>query len=286
MNIKQILKQQQKELNDALLFETLAKREKDPQNKKIFELIAKEELEHYKFLKRITGKSLKANKFLVKLYILITTIFGLSFGLKLINRVSKKEQKIYTELSKEYPQAKKLYTQETEHEAKLLNMIHDKKLLYAGAIVLGMNDALVELTGTLSGTALAFDKSLIVGITGLIMGVAASLSLASSSYLETKESSESKLSPLTAAFYTGMAYISTTSLLVLPYFIIPSINLALSAMFMSAFIAIVIYNFYIAIAKGQSFYKRTAQMLAVTFSVAFISYLIGYVVHHYFGINV
>lgn len=284
--MKKALVQQKNEINDYALYTALASREKASHNKKVYENIAQEEKKHYEFWREITGKSIKANHFLVSWYIFLASVFGTSFALKLAEKREKGAEAFYLSLFDTYPQAKEIYAQEMKHEKELIDMLHDKKLLYAGAIVLGMNDALVELTGTLSGIALAFDKSLVVGVTGAIMGIAASMSMAGSSYLEAKESPVEGISPNVYAAYTGVSYILTTLFLVLPFFLIASITSALVTMFIAAFIAIVLYNFYISVAKEQSFYQRTSQMFIITFGVALISFAIGYVVHHYLGIEI
>ncbi len=286
MDIKKALIQQQNEINDYALYSALAHREKDPHNKSVYEDIAQEEKTHYEFWKGITGKSIKANHFLIGWYIFLASLLGTSFALKLAEKREKGAEVFYLSLFDTYPQAKEIYAQEMKHEKELIDMLHDKKLLYAGAIVLGMNDALVELTGTLSGIALAFDKSIVVGVTGAIMGIAASMSMAGSSYLEAKESPVEGISPGIYAAYTGISYILTTLFLVLPFFLIASIKAALLSMFIAALIAIVLYNFYISVAKEQSFYQRTSQMLLITFGVALISFAIGYFVHHYLGIQI
>jgi len=286
MDVQKALVQQKNEINDYTLYTALASREKVSHNKKVYENIAQEEKEHYEFWREITGKSIKANHFLVSWYIFLASVFGTSFALKLAEKREKGAEAFYLSLFDTYPQAKEIYAQEMKHEKELIDMLHDKKLLYAGAIVLGMNDALVELTGTLSGIALAFDKSLVVGVTGAIMGIAASMSMAGSSYLEAKESPVEGISPNIYAAYTGFSYILTTLFLVLPFFLIASITSALVTMFIAAFIAIVLYNFYISVAKEQSFYQRTSQMFIITFGVALISFAIGYVVHHYLGIEI
>ncbi len=284
--MQKALRQQQNEINDYALYTAMAHRQKEEHNKKVFEEIAAEEKTHYEFWRDITGKSLKPNRLLVGWYILLATLFGTSFALKLAEKREEDAEAFYKSLFDSYPQAREIYAQEMKHEEELIDMLHDKKLLYAGAIVLGMNDALVELTGTLSGIALAFDKSMVVGVTGAIMGIAASLSMAGSSYLEAKESPVEGITAGVYAAYTGVSYIITTLFLVLPFFLVDSIKVALASMFAAAFIAIVLYNFYISVAKDQSFYRRTAQMFVITFGVALISFAIGYVVKHYFGIEI
>ncbi|WP_323585868.1 VIT1/CCC1 transporter family protein [Aliarcobacter butzleri] len=285
-NLKKALKQQQNEINDYTIYKALSLFQKNEENKKIFEKIANEEKSHYDFWVKITNKQLKAQNIIVFWYLFLVKVFGTSFALKSLEKREAEAEEFYKELFEIYPESQKIYKQETEHEFALIDMLHDKKLIYAGAIVLGMNDALVELTGTLSGIAFAFDRSIVVGLTGLIMGIAASLSMAGSAYLEAKENPSELIKPFTYSLYTGVSYILTTAILVIPFFIFDSIIESLILMFICAFIAIVSYNFYISVAKDLSFTKRVLQMSAITFGVAIISFLIGYLVKYYFGIDI
>ncbi len=285
--MKKALKQQQNEINDYTLYKALAKYEKEPSNKELFEKIASEELSHYQFWYRITSKEIQPQEWLVAVYLFLTRLFGISFTLKLVEQRERWAENFYKSLFDLYPQAKEIYDQESSHEKELIDMLKDKKLLYAGAVVLGMNDALVELTGTLSGIAFAFDRGEVVGVTGIIMGIAASLSMGGSAYLEARETSDtSGVEPVKYAFYTGISYIVTTFFLVMPFFIFETIPAALVAMFIAAFISIVLYNFYIAVAKEESFPKRVFEMSLITFGVALISFAIGYVVKHTLGIDI
>jgi vacuolar iron transporter family protein len=213
-------------------------------------------------------------------------VFGTSFALRTLEKREAGAEEYYKELFEIYPESRKIYKQETEHEFELIEMLNDKKLLYAGAIVLGMIDALVELIGTLNGIALAFDKSLVVGLTGLIMGIAASLSMAGSAYFEAKENPSEIIKPITYSLYTGVSYILTTKIVVVPFFIFETIAYSLIMMFICAFLAIISYNFYISVAKDLNFTTRVLQMSAITFGVAIISFGIGYFVKYYFGIEI
>lgn len=285
-NLQKALKQQQSEINDHTIYKALASYQENEKNREVFEKIAKDEKAHYEFWVRITNRQIEAQKLVVWWYIFLVKIFGTSFALKSLEKRESGAEEFYKELFEIYPESKKIYKQEVEHEFELIDMLNDKKLLYAGAIVLGMNDALVELTGTLSGIALAFDKSLTVGLTGLIMGIAASLSMAGSAYFEAKENPSEDINPLIYSLYTGVSYILTTTILVMPFFIFEVMSYSLIMMFISAFLAIISYNFYISVAKDLSFSKRVIQMSAITFGVALISFGIGYVVKYYFGIEI
>ena len=285
-NLRKALKQQQSEINDHTIYKALALFQKDENNRKIFEKISKEEKYHYDFWVKITNKQIEAQKLVVWWYIFLVKVFGTSFALKSLEKREAGSEEFYKELFEIYPESEKIYNQEVQHEFELIEMLNDKKLLYAGAIVLGMNDALVELTGTLSGIAFAFDKTLVVGLTGLIMGIAASLSMAGSAYFEAKENPSEDINPLVYSLYTGISYILTTAILVVPFFIFETMAYSLIMMFISAFLAIISYNFYISVAKDLSFSKRVIQMSAITFGVALISFAIGYVVKFYFGIEI
>ena len=284
--LQKALHQQQNEIDDYAIYTKLSQMEKDPSNKEILEAIAAEEMEHYLFWRKITNTEKKVRRWLVTFYALLAQFLGVSFALKLLERREEGAEAFYKRLFDIYPEARTIYEQEKHHEARLIGMLNDRKLLYAGAIVLGMNDALVELTGTLSGIALAFDKSDIVGITGLIMGIAASLSMAGSAYLESRENPTEGLNPLTYAIYTGIAYVITTIMLVVPFFLFETTLPALVLMFLAAVSAILLYNFYISIARDEPFWKRVREMSLITFGVALISFGIGYIVRTWFGIDI
>ena len=286
LHVNKALKQQQNEIDDFTIYSMLSLSDKNKSNQTIFRKIAKEEQGHYTYLKTYTHQELQPRRYVVLFYLFLSKIVGISFTLKFLEGREEGAKAFYKELILTDPKAQEIYEQEIHHEIELIDMLHDKKLLYAGAIVLGMNDALVELTGTLSGIALAFDKSVVVGVTGLIMGIAASLSMAGSAYLESKENVGDDVNPLTYSLYTGVSYILTTAILVAPFFIFEKISIAIIWMFGSALVAIFLYNFYISVAKDLSFWKRVREMSYITFGVALISFGIGYVVKHYFGIEI
>lgn len=283
---KKALRQQQSEINDHTLYTKLALLDPDQHNQKIFTHIAKEEKEHYLFWKEITAKEITPQGWVIWWYLLLARVLGISFAVKSIESREVGSEAFYKSLIPIYPKASIIYEQEKDHEQSLIHMLNDTKLNYAGAIVLGMNDALVELTGTLSGIALAFDKSLIVGITGFIMGIAASLSMAGSAYLESKENPTKDTPALTYAAYTGVSYILTTIILVAPFFIFEMTHTALIWMFSAALLSILGYNYYISVAKELDFMKRVKEMSAITFGVALISFAIGYGVKYFFGIEI
>ena len=75
----------------------------------------------------------------------------LSFGLRLMERGERLTQSVYARLKEQYPQLADVLLDEQRHETEILGLIEEERIAYAGSVVLGLNDALVELTGALAG---------------------------------------------------------------------------------------------------------------------------------------
>ena len=164
---------------------------------------------------------------------------------------------------------------------------------YLGSIVLGLNDALVELTGVLAGLTLALQNSQIILISGFITGIAASLSMAASEYLSIKaEISNSigksvvKKKAGVAAFYTGLAYFLTVLFLIFPYLILNNVYYSLVWASINAIIVIAGFTYYVSIEKGESFIHRFFEMLVISMGVALISFGIGYLIRIFLGLGI
>ena len=283
---KLVLQQQKAEITEHNIYKKLAKKAKDPHNKKILTHISEDELRHHDYWKSITKKDIKPDKRKIRRYSVLASLFGLSFALRLMEKNEEGAQNTYEIIAKKYPQALKIKYEEEKHEEKLIGLLNDEKLSYAGAIVLGLNDALVELTGTLAGLSFAFGNTLIIGMTGIIMGIAASMSMAASGYLSSKEDEVEEQNPIKSAIYTGLAYIITVIFLVAPYFIFDEVFTALTAMLITTIIIIALYTYYISVAKNVKFKTRFLSMAAISLGVALISFLRGYAVKTFLGIDI
>ncbi|GAB6283383.1 MAG: hypothetical protein STSR0008_21480 [Ignavibacterium sp.] len=197
----------------------------------------------------------------------------------------QRAEKSYAEIQKYLPEANNILNEEEEHENTLINLIDEEKLKYAGSIVLGLNDALIELTGALAGLTFAIQNTQIIALAGLITGIAASFSMAASNYLSERADDESKNS-IKSSVYTGIAYIITVILLILPFLLIPNPFIALIFTVVIALLIIFLFNFYISTAKDYSFKRRFLEMVILNLSITAITFGIGIVVREAFGINV
>lgn len=277
---------QRAEITEREIYRRLARLAKG-ENAEILEKIGKDELRHHDFWARLTGVRERPGRLTVLLYTWLARLFGLTFALKLMERGEDFAQQEY-ERMRHIPGVDAIIHDEEEHEQQLIGMLHDEPLEYAGSIVLGLNDALVELTGALAGLTLALGKGHIVAVAGLVTGLAASLSMAASEYLSSKsELDESSVkSPLKAAVYTGSAYVLAVILLILPFFLLHSVYAALGTTLAVAVLIIAVFTFYISVAKDLAFWPRFLEMSGISLGVALISFGIGWAVRSVLGIEI
>lgn len=281
-----MLKAQRAELTEAKVYYRVAEFEKDEKNRDILLQIAKEEERQAEIWKSYTEQEVQPYKWKVPLYVLIIRCFGLTFGIKLLERDAHKGIQAYGAMRSDFPEAEDMYQREKEYEDKLLEILKDKPLSYLGSIILGLNDALVELTGVLAGLTLGLQNSSLIAAIGLITGISAAFSMAGSEYLSTKTENNGNVKPATAAFYTGIAYIITVIALIAPYLIVENVFIALLITICTAVAIICGFNYYVSVAKGTPFKKRFLEMVLISLGVAAISFFIGLIVNKLFNINV
>ena len=281
----ELLKAQRTEITEYHVYSRIAKTLPKEENRRIVEEIAADEKRHYEIWKGYTGKDVKPHKFQLWLYTTISRLFGFTFGFKLMELGEERAQVNYDKIADEIPEAVAVIKDESDHEDKLLTMLDEESLLYAGSVVLGLNDALVELTGALAGLTFAFRNVNIIALSGLITGIAASLSMAASEYLSTR-SEETEKDPVRAAITTGIAYVITVALLILPYLLLQNEITALAISLTTSVVIIAIFNFYLSVAKDQPFGKRFIEMAGLSLGVAAFSFLIGLLIRNWFGVEV
>lgn len=283
--MKLVKKAQVDEEQGAILYAFMAKREKDEQNKKLLEQMSKDEKNHAEEWKKITNKNLKPNMFRILWFKILTVVMGFTFVIKTMQKKENLAQHGYEKMQEELPEAAKMLEDERRHEKELYNMLDEERLHYVGAMVLGLNDALVELTGAIAGVTFALANSRLVALTGIITGVSATFSMAASNYLAERADNNPKA--LKSSIYTGMAYLITVALLVLPYLLFPPhmYVAAFAVMIATVILIIMFFNYYISVAKEEPFLKNFATMAIISLSVAVISYIIGVLAKNLLGID-
>ena len=285
-SLNALLVMQQNECTESEIYRYLASKVKDQKTADILNELAAQELSHYEIWKTYTGKELKPQKGKILLAKISYVLFGFTFTIKKMENGESLAQDIYGKLLEEVPEAKQIAEDEEAHESKLIDLLDEERLQYVGSMVLGLNDALVELTGTLAGLTLAMRDTKLIALSGLITGISATFSMASSEFLAAK--SEGRTDALKSCCYTGIAYLFTVAMLIMPYLIFPPSGYLAALAFMLLAVVLIIagFNYYIAVAQGSSFKKRFTEMASISLGVAAMSFVIGLLVKHFLGVDV
>lgn len=281
-----LLQAQANEITESHIYRKLADAIKDEHNAEILRRIAADEERHYAKWKELTGQDVAPSAWKIFKYVWISRIFGITFGIKLMEGGEKEAQVDYKTLIPEIPEAQAIEEDEERHEHELIALINEERLAYVGSVVLGLNDALVELTGALAGLTLALQNAKLIAMAGLITGIAASLSMAASEYLSTKTEGGDIKNPRKAAIYTGFAYIGTVILLILPFLLLNNLFLSLAITLSIAVAIIFFFTYYYSVAKDSPFKKQFLEMAGISLGVALFSFGIGYVIRLIFDIDV
>lgn len=283
--MQQILLAQENEITEYIIYLKLASIIKDQNNKEILQKIGEEELEHARFWQQYSNLEAKPNRWKIFKFIWISRILGLTFGVKLMEKGETNAEINYIEIAKVIPEAQKIAEDEDRHETALIEMLREERLEYIGSVVLGLNDALVELTGSLAGFSLALQNTKIIAMAGLISGIAAGLSMAASEYLSTKtEVTHEKA--LRSSIYTGIAYLITVVFLILPYLIFAHYLVCLVITLIIALLIILIFNYYLSVAKDYDFKKRFLEMAVISLGVATLTFGISWLIKSILHVNI
>jgi len=276
---------QKNEITEYYIYSRLSRIIKHKKNAETLQKIGDDEMRHYVFWKEHSGVDVKPNKWKIFKFYWIARIFGITFGIKLMEKGEEGAQDSYNEACEFIPEAKQIVDDEDAHEKELIGMLEEKKLEYVGSIVLGLNDALVELTGTLAGLTFALQNTKLIAVAGLITGIAASFSMAASEYLSTKSEGDGA-NPLSSSIYTGLAYVFTVIILILPYLLFTNYFVCLGMTMSFAVLVILFFNYYISVAKDLNFRKRFWEMFAISMGVAAFTFGIGYLIRMFVGVDI
>lgn len=281
-----IKKMQKNELTESIIYKKIARFAKGEDNKKTLLRLSKEEAAHYDIWKEYSETEMRPKRFKVFWYLLMARIMGFTFAVKLMERGEENAQAEYDFLASEIEESLAIRKQEEEHERALLDMLDEERLRYVGSMVLGLNDALVELTGSLAGFTFALQDTRLIALSGLIVGISATFSMASSEFLSAK--SEGRSDAFKSCSYTGIAYLLTVVLLLLPYLLFENTQYIPALVCMLVIIVAIIagFTYYTSVAQDKSFKSRFLEMAGISISVAVISFGVGVLAKKFLGVEV
>ncbi|MDP6219966.1 MAG: VIT1/CCC1 family protein [Candidatus Thalassarchaeaceae archaeon] len=287
---KRLLRLQRMEATEAEVYRRLAKMQKDPVNRSILEGIALEEERHEAVIAKMTGEEVKADKGKVTRQIVLARLLGFTFSIKMMESNEHHAASEYRELG-----LHDIAEEEELHVQSMISMLDEERLRYSGSIVLGLSDALVELTGALAGLTFALQDLNLVALAGLVTGIAAAFSMGASEYLSSRAEKKSE-SAVKAAFFTWISYLLTVLMLVAPFLVFqtdspefhglgPHVQ-ALMFTFAIGLLIVALFNFFLSVVEEASFKSRFLEMTGILGVVSLISYGIGIALRGILGVEI
>jgi VIT1/CCC1 family predicted Fe2+/Mn2+ transporter len=253
--------------------------------------LAETENRHFEFWRKyVPQESPRLNR--VKLYwvLLLRRVFGLTFASRYLDRHESGVVQEYQSLSGMIPPEDReafeaMVSDEKEHEKAFAMRIESSAVKYISFVVLGLADALVEITGIHAGSLGFYDRTEIAGLAGVIAGAAASMAMASAAFAQAKQGF--KGSARLSATYTGVSYFITAIILATPYFLTSKMVVALSVSTTLAVVILAITTYYSTVISAKPFMRDFLEILAILFGVTVALYLFGSVIRLEFpGITV
>ena len=280
-----VKKMQQSELTESVIYEKIAAFAGGEENRATLLRLAAEEKGHYENWKRYTGIEMKPEMGKVLKYTFLARTLGFTFAVKLMERGEGNAQEEYALLADEVAESIAIRKQEEEHEGALLEMLDEERLQYVGSMVLGLNDALVELTGSLAGFVFALQNNRLIALSGLIVGISATFSMASSEFLAAR--SEGRSDALKSCSYTGIAYLLTVVALIAPYLLLPAGSYIPALICMLAVVILIIggFTYYTSVAQDRPFKSRFLEMAGISITVAVVSFIVGILAKQFLGVD-
>ncbi len=280
--LKRLLIYQKNEITEHILYGMLSKRFKG-KNGEILNKISTDELKHYHFFKKITGKEVKPDYIKIYFYRMVSRIFGITFTLKMMGNGEDQAEHNYEEVEDTVPGIRKIIQEEVRHEEALMSQIEEGIITHMGSMVLAINNSIQEITGIVVGLTFAISNSLLVGKTALISGLAATLAMVASEYLSQKSENDENAEPVKAALYTGIVYIFVVTAIVGPYFIFKSHYTALAAALCSVVVIVTVFTFFMSVIKGLRYRTALFEVASITAAVVVLSLGLGMLIKLVFG---
>ena len=170
-------------------------------------------------------------------------LLGATFAIKFLETHEQSSIKRYKSIepsvpAEDRPQFEQILQDEEEHEAKLAAQIDSSVVKYMSFVVLGLADAIVEISGIHAGSLGVYSSTELTGLAGIVAGAAASISMASAAFAQAKQGFQG--SAQISAIITGVSYFINAILLATPYFLTHN---AVFAMVTSLAVAIAILAF-------------------------------------------
>jgi VIT1/CCC1 family predicted Fe2+/Mn2+ transporter len=276
------------EFTDHTVYSTLARREKNPEFKKALQELADSEQVHLDFWKRYAPDFVpRVGRLKLNIILFLRFFLGLTFTLKFLERHEDTVIRRYRSVEHLIPESDKrmfdrMLDDEEHHENYLMGEVHENRVKYISFVVLGLADAVVEISGIHAGSLGVFDRTELAGISGVVAGMAASIAMASAAYAQAKQGFQG--SAKWGAIYTGVSYMFTAIFLALPYFLTGSMLLALGTSITVGVVLVAMLTYYDTIISSRGFARQFGELAGIILGASFALFVAGTVLRQVFGI--
>jgi vacuolar iron transporter family protein len=280
----------QDEYADRSVYLGLSRREKNPAFKKALQEIGNGEQSHYEFWKTYAPDAkVSAKRLRMYVIVMLRLILGLTFTLKLLEGHEGKLHERYKKLAEYIPSAdmarfQSMMDSEERQEDLLIGQIKEDRVKYMSFIVLGLADAVVEISGIHAGSLGIYGETKLAGLAGIIAGMAASIAMASAAYAQAKQGFEG--SAKWSAIYTGVSYMITAVLLATPYFLTGNMAGALGVSLVIGVILVAAMTFYDTVISARPFKRQFVEIAGIILAASLALFLVGTLVGQYLGIRI
>jgi len=277
---KQYLERARNELTEHLVYHKLSLAEENPSNRALLEKLSAQEKTHYEFWKGLLPADTAIEPHWLGLHgtPFLCAVLGVTFTTKFLETHERGSVTTYTDMlaglaPAQQSRLKEIIEDEKSHENALLGQLTERRVAYIGFVALGLADAIVEITGVHAGFLGVTGSTLVAGISGIIVGFAAAISMGSAAYIQAKQDPDK--SPIISAVITGVSYMSAVICLALPYFFIRTMITAFTISTLIGLTLLASFTFYGAVAFDRKFSREFGESAILMLATALATYILG-----------
>ena len=261
------------EYTDYLVYKHLAesRRTKDPKLKAILNKLSSAEYKHYEFWRKYSPeKEIRPSMSTVYLTLFLRFIFGVTFATKYLEKHEDDVVKRYKSVSHLIPESDKsgfdeMVADEVEHEEAFLTETEGKYIKYISFVVLGLADAIVEISGIHAGSLGIYDRTDSPDSLASLRETAVLLRWRQLLMHKAKQGFQGSAS--ISASFTGISYFVSAIILATPYFLTKVMYIALGTSFTLAILIIAFISYYNSIISESHFLRDFLELAGITVGV-------------------
>ena len=162
--------------------------------------------------------------------------------------------------------------------------LQGRYLKYISFIILGLADAIVEISGIHAGSLGIYHSTEITGLAGIVAGASASIAMASAAYAQAKQGFQG--SATISAIFTGVSYFVSAIILAAPYFFTKSQIIAISTSIVLAIFIIAFITYYNSIVSQGRFLRDFGELAGIMLGASAALFLFGLLIQSVFHITI